>query len=32
VFSDTTGEGADQASVRLVGVGSASHFGGGHDR
>ena len=32
VLIDTTGEGADLASVRLVGLGSASHGGGGHDR
>jgi hypothetical protein len=27
----TSGEGDDLASVRSVGVGSASHCGGGHD-
>jgi hypothetical protein len=31
VVSGTTGEGAALASVRSVGVGTASHFGGGHD-
>jgi hypothetical protein len=28
----TTGEGAALASVRSVGVGSASHSGGGHEK
>jgi hypothetical protein len=32
VVADTTGEGAALASVRLVGVGPASHCGGGHNR
>jgi hypothetical protein len=32
VVADTTGEGAVLASVRLVGVGPASHCGGRHDR
>jgi hypothetical protein len=30
VVADTTVEGAALASVRLVGVGSANHCGGGH--
>jgi hypothetical protein len=30
VVEETTDEGAALASVRLVGVGSASHSGGGH--
>jgi hypothetical protein len=30
VVAGTTGEGAALATVRLVGVGSASHCGGGH--
>jgi hypothetical protein len=32
VVAETTGEGPALASVRLVGVGSASHCVGGHDR
>jgi hypothetical protein len=32
LLAGTTGEGAALASVRLVGVGSDSHCGGGHDR
>jgi hypothetical protein len=32
VVEGTTEEGADLASVRLVGVGSDSHCGGGHDK
>jgi hypothetical protein len=32
VVADTTGEGAALASVRSVGVGSASHSQGGHDK
>jgi hypothetical protein len=32
VVAYTTGEGAAQACVRLDGVGSVSHYGGGHDR
>jgi hypothetical protein len=31
VVAGTTGEGASQASVPSVGVGSFSHIGGGHD-
>jgi hypothetical protein len=32
VVADTTVDGAALPSVRLVGVGSARHCGGGHDR
>jgi hypothetical protein len=32
VVANATTEGADLASVRKVGVGSARHCGGGHDR
>jgi hypothetical protein len=32
VLAGTTCESVALASVRLVGVGSASHCGGGHDR
>jgi hypothetical protein len=32
VVAGTTGDGAPQASVRLVGMGLAGHCGGEHDR
>jgi hypothetical protein len=32
VVADTAGKGSDLASVRVVGVGSSSHWGGGNVR